>query len=112
MHVWCMALMLCGDTDFHSDHRCVFKERYDNFCPGVHAAIEGEWQVRKFSPKGGKTRPHFFLHGERRSICGYGSTGASTLIFDPATMQTTEDDPRLGEPLFRRPCGHCLKAVR
>ncbi|MBN9214816.1 MAG: hypothetical protein J0J04_08500 [Microbacterium sp.] len=105
-----MALMICTDTDLHPSHRWEFKT-YDNFCPGLHAPTEGEWLVRRFSPKGGKTRPHFFLHGERRSICGYGTTGAATLRYDPNTMQTTEDDPRLGELQFRRPCGHCIKAV-
>lgn len=104
--------MLCDDTEYHPDHRWVFKKKYDNFCPGLHAASEGAWLVRRFSPRGGKTRPHFFLDGQRRSICGYGTRGGQDLAYDPQTMLTTDEDPRLDGPQFRRPCAHCLKAVR
>lgn len=57
-------------------------------------------------------RPHFFEQGAEKSVCDIAWRKPDMLHFNPATARTVEDDPRLGEPQFRRECGTCANLVR
>lgn len=91
--------MPCPESELHASHRWTYKELYENFCAGQHTTDEGGWFVPRRG-SGGTCRPHFFLTGEDRSICGYGHRSKGDWQFHPDTS------------IARRPCGHCIKAVR
>lgn len=107
-----MALMPCPQPELHAAHRWLYDDRYDNYCAGQHAPGEGTWFVRQLRRGGSTKRPHFYLTGQKQSICGYGHRGKGDLEYDPATLLTLLPDPATGEPQVRTPCGHCVKAVR
>lgn len=70
------------------------------------------WYVKPLRPRGYSRRPHYYEAGEDESLCGKDARERGELPFDPSTMLTTVNDPRLGAPQFRRACELCAEALR
>ncbi|MFE6966991.1 hypothetical protein ACFVAJ_17905 [Agromyces sp. NPDC057679] len=69
--------------------------------------VTGEWWVKPLRGRGYARRPHFYANGSDVSFCLYDRRGENDLQWNPETGLTVTDDPRLGEPQYRRGCGVC-----
>ena len=69
------------------------------------SVFNGTWLVPPLR-RGYKSKPHLYVSGTPRAVCGRGRKPDRALEFNWETGMTSVD-PRLGSPQFRRPCAMC-----
>jgi hypothetical protein len=70
--------------------------------------LRGTWYARRLKRGTYTRRPHYYVAGDKRSLCEKSTRESGDLVVNPDTGRTMEVDPLIGDYQSRTLCGICL----